>query len=620
MFDAKDMDDRGEVPAPFCIEKFNFNPHNLIGDFDYVTDDRTGHPVPSLLQTKQGFFVDKKGRRVNKHGWLVQGGNGHLVDKNGRKKFDRRQLQQDGDLPKLFNYNGKRFDVKDVIGQFDKDAMGNIMPQRSQDGKYLVDNLGREVNEKGYLVDQDGNIIDKDGKKIFQAKHLKNGEFPKIFPFTKFNIKNVQGDYEMDPLGNPILDKDQNGNLIDRKGRVVNPRGYLINDNGDVIDKRGKLMFDKIILDKDQEIPKVFRTGLLKSDTGSDLSRIMSEIEKNHASEFDQEEKNMQNQLYDEIARGENGSGNTSVDSMMEDTPANYNIPNQRFDAEYEDYPDVIPEEEGDGKGGDGSQSNPRRKRRQRPANQEDDELLQTKKRKKKKKRKVKKATLEFLEPTDREISMANAYGGIAKGQFRRPGIKYDKDRLSKRLQTPGYYPNGGDQLQQLASSVSGFNRGGGPPPLDNMSQRGPSRRPKRNQLVGGENLNQSDMVSTDGRDLMNQSYQSRGDGESQWARAAEGAGRGGRGGPGETTTGGRKMNRAQIDELRKRQKQMKKKGGSNMKDGDFEKMFGKDIDQFLEDSDWDIESFDKMSQFSRGTARSAANDLKLKAMEKVYL
>ena len=62
----------------------------------------------------------------------------------------------------------------------------------------------------------------------------------------------------------------------------------------------------------------------------------------------------------------------------------------------------------------------------------------------------------------------------------------------------------------------------------------------------------------------------------------------------------------------------MKKKG--NMKDGDFEKMFGKDIDQFLEDSDWDIESFDKMSQFSRGTARSAANDLKLKAMEKVYL
>ena len=29
-------------------------------------------------------------------------------------------------------------------------------------------------------------------------------------------------------------------------------------------------------------------------------------------------------------------SGNTSVDSMMEDTPANYNYQNQRFDADME--------------------------------------------------------------------------------------------------------------------------------------------------------------------------------------------------------------------------------------------------------------------------------------------
>ena len=36
----------------------------------------------------------------------------------------------------------------------------------------------------------------------------------------------------------------------------------------------------------------------------------------------------------------------TSVDSAMEDTPANYNIPNQRFD-EYDDY-EPIPEEKSD--------------------------------------------------------------------------------------------------------------------------------------------------------------------------------------------------------------------------------------------------------------------------------
>ena len=42
-----------------------------------------------------------------------------------------------------------------------------------------------------------------------------------------------------------------------------------------------------------------------------------------------------------------------------------------------------------------------------------------------------------------------------------------------------------------------------------------------------------------------------------------------------------------------------KKRGGKPgkiSKDADFEKMFGKDIDEFLEDSEWDIESIDKMS------------------------
>lgn len=51
--------------------------------------------------------------------------------------------------------------------------------------------------------------------------------------------------------------------------------------------------------------------------------------------------------------------------------------------------------------------------------------------------------------------------------------------------------------------------------------------------------------------------------------------------------------------------------------------MFGKDIDEFLEDSEWDIESIDKMSQFSKNsknTIRSAAQAGKLKGLEKLYL
>jgi hypothetical protein len=42
MFDKKDIDEKGEGPAPFNLEKHNFNPHQTRGDFDY---DRNGKPV-----------------------------------------------------------------------------------------------------------------------------------------------------------------------------------------------------------------------------------------------------------------------------------------------------------------------------------------------------------------------------------------------------------------------------------------------------------------------------------------------------------------------------------------------------------------------------------------------
>lgn len=98
MFTASELDERGEVPAPFSVEKYNFNPHQLMGDFDYV-DGKI-----QLMQTSNGFFIDKRSRRVNKHGWMTLAGQGHLVDFSGRKKFDKTELTRDGDLQKLYNY------------------------------------------------------------------------------------------------------------------------------------------------------------------------------------------------------------------------------------------------------------------------------------------------------------------------------------------------------------------------------------------------------------------------------------------------------------------------------------------------------------------------------------
>jgi len=42
MFTIKDVDDRGELPAPFNIEKHNFNPHEVRGEFNY---DRNGKAI-----------------------------------------------------------------------------------------------------------------------------------------------------------------------------------------------------------------------------------------------------------------------------------------------------------------------------------------------------------------------------------------------------------------------------------------------------------------------------------------------------------------------------------------------------------------------------------------------
>lgn len=76
------------------------------------------------------------------------------------------------------------------------------------------------------------------------------------------------------------------------------------------------------------------------------------------------------------------GDGDTSVDSLMEDTPANYNIPNQRFDDNYDVEP--IPEE------GHRSRSKPKPRVAQKLTNDSVAEDMRQVKRKKKKSKKTK--------------------------------------------------------------------------------------------------------------------------------------------------------------------------------------------------------------------------------------
>lgn len=117
--------------------------------------------------------------------------------------------------------------------------------------------------------------------------------------------------------------------------------------------------------------------------------------------------------------------GETSLDSQMEDTPANYNLINQRVECQ-DLYQDVIAQE--------GS-----------PPGLTKQKSSKTK-------------LVMVLQPSAREKNMAGAYGGQAMGSIRRPGIKYEKERLKDGMKfrvSAEDEPHLRAQLNQLVRSGS---------------------------------------------------------------------------------------------------------------------------------------------------------------------
>jgi hypothetical protein len=68
------------------------------------------------------------------------------------------------------------------------------------------------VNESGYLVDQEGNIVNSDGIMIFTKPQLnEKGEFPKIFPFSKLKLEDIQGSFDKNKDGSIKIIKNKKG-------------------------------------------------------------------------------------------------------------------------------------------------------------------------------------------------------------------------------------------------------------------------------------------------------------------------------------------------------------------------------------------------------------------------
>jgi hypothetical protein len=86
----------------------------------------------------------------------------------------------------------RRFNECDIIGDFARDEKGNVITNEpnQNDGK-ILDNKGREANQRGYLVDpKSGDVINNlNGKKMFDKKDLdERGEVPAPFNVEKHNF------------------------------------------------------------------------------------------------------------------------------------------------------------------------------------------------------------------------------------------------------------------------------------------------------------------------------------------------------------------------------------------------------------------------------------------------
>ena len=83
MMDKDQLSDKGDLPAPLNVEKYNFNPIKSLGDFDYNMNGE-----PKIKPNKDGSLGDKKGNPVSEKGWRVDP-KGNLIDNYGNKKFDK---------------------------------------------------------------------------------------------------------------------------------------------------------------------------------------------------------------------------------------------------------------------------------------------------------------------------------------------------------------------------------------------------------------------------------------------------------------------------------------------------------------------------------------------------
>jgi len=81
---------------------------------------------------------------------------------------------------------------------------------------------------------------------LFEKHEIsKDGEIPKILPYTKFNIEEIRGHLDKDENGKfKLINENEKGEILDQENRRVNSKGYLIDNEGNILDQKGHMVFE----------------------------------------------------------------------------------------------------------------------------------------------------------------------------------------------------------------------------------------------------------------------------------------------------------------------------------------------------------------------------------------
>lgn len=137
------------------------------------------------------------------------------------------------------------------------------------------------------------------------------------------------GEFDYDVQGLPVLKRDPNGKLLDKRNSLVNHKGYLTDAQGNIVDRAGHVLFERHLL-TEGDVPAVFRSGRLRRDR-SELDNLMEKIEEEMPEDREEDEAQEQpratplrSAIADHVEEG-----GTSYGSQMDESPSKYEMMNR---------------------------------------------------------------------------------------------------------------------------------------------------------------------------------------------------------------------------------------------------------------------------------------------------